>query len=384
MTEFDSSHVRNWISREQRAGRLRAGALMVCHGHQKPFRLCFGSRSQNVPRDEVSEDTAFWIASMTKPVVTVAAMRLIEDGKMTLHDAVTNYVPGFGSLGVMECDAGLVPLQRPVTVLDLMTHSSGLTYGAFGDEPIHREYRRLCAYDFQSDNATMASRLAQLPLLHQPGEVFEYGMSTDLLGRVIEVVAGETLDIVLRRLVLDPLGMHRTGFLPDPSTTATLPDSAVSDAFAPPVSTGPCWCSAGAGLFSTLADYNRFAAMLLGGGRLEGKQLLRPETVALMSRNNLPENVGYGDYTDTLGIIAPTPENGLGFGLSVAVRTKCVQAIPGAVGEILWPGISGANFWVDPVHELTVVLLTHAPEERAQHRIDLRRAVYAGLEAGQP
>lgn len=379
MTAFDLTPVRGWIAQEIAAQRLRAGALSIRSGAQKPFTLCFGNRSLNGREEPVSADTGFWIASMTKPVVTVAAMRLIEDGTLSLHDKVARFIPGFGEAGVMNGAQATRPLTRPVTLFHLMTHSAGLTYGAFGDDPIHEAYLRRGVYDFGADNAAMAARLARLPLLHQPGEVFEYGMSTDLLGRVIELATGEALGAALCRLVLDPLGMHRTGFIPDPSRTAHLPDSPVCAALAPPVSDAPRWQSGGAGLFSTLRDYTRFADMLHGRGRLEDHRLLQPGTVELMLRDHLPEDVGDGDYTDTLGITAPTPENGLGFGLGMAVRTRRVPDIPGGMGEFLWPGVSGANFWVDPERDLTVVFMTHAPDHRAQHRIDLRRAVYAGL-----
>jgi CubicO group peptidase (beta-lactamase class C family) len=225
----------------------------------------------------------------------------------------------------------------------------------------------------------MAEALASLPLLHQPGKVFEYGMSTDLLGRIVEVQTGQQLDDAVWELVLDPLNMRNTDFQPQPDRIADIPSSPVRDTLAPLMTIDQSWWSGGSGLCSTVSDYMRFARMLRNGGHLDGVTVLKPETLALMLRDQLPENVRYGSYTPALGITAPWPENGLGFGLGFAVRTRHDKKLPGGLGEFLWPGISGANFWVDPENELIVVFLTHAPDHRAEHRIGLRNAVYVGL-----
>ncbi|WP_458792471.1 TRAP transporter large permease subunit [Yoonia sp. MH D7] len=160
---------------------------------------------------------------------------------------------------------------------------------------------------------------------------------------------------------------------------ADIPASLIRDTVAPLISSEQLWWSGGAGLCSTVANYMRFARMLLNGGSLDSTQILRPETLALMCQDYLPENVGYGTYTAALGITAPWPENGLGFGLGFAVGTQVTEHLPGGIGEVLWPGVSGANFWVDPENDLIVVFLTHAPDHRATHRIELRNAIYAGL-----
>jgi len=375
---FDATPVERWIDTELAAGRLTGGVVEICQAGRTAFARSFGVRDQ--AGNPAMRDTAYWIASMTKPIVTVAAMRLIAKGAFALDDPVELFIPGFGRSGVLQPDGRNVEVDRPPLVRDLMTHLSGLTYGQFGNNAIHAAYMAAGVYDFSSDNAQMAERLATLPLLHQPGTVFEYGMSTDVLGRIIEVTAKAALDEALRALVLDPLGMTHTRFIPAPGQLAALPDTPTVRGLAPPFCERPSWFSAGGGLSSTLPDYLRFAEMLLCGGEVEGVRLLSADTFARMTRNHLPIDVDYGAYTATLGITAPWEANGLGFGLGLAVRmARRAPKVPGGLGEIFWPGLSGANFWVDPENALITILMTHAPEHRSQHRIDLRNAVYAGL-----
>ena len=377
-TFIESRPVEDWLESERAAGRLSGGAVEIRQAGSTVFSRTFGTRdTEGTP---VTADTAYWIASMTKPVVSVAAMMLVEQGRLGLSDPVRSLIPGFGEHGVLSDDGTIVDAVRPPVVLDLMTHVSGVTYGQFGNETIHGRYMEKKVYDFFSDNARMAARLSDLPLLHQPGTVFEYGMSTDLLGRVIEIVTGAALDRALRNFVLDPLAMDDTGFIPAQDRIATIPPSSTQRALAPPLTLEQTWFSGGGGLCSTVPDYMRFAEMLRQGGSLDGVRLLRSETLDFMLRDHLPAGVGYGSYTGGLGITAPTPENGLGFGLGFAVRTERRDHLPGGLGEFLWPGVSGANFWVDPENDLIAVFLTHAPEHRGQHRIDFRNAVYAGLE----
>ncbi|MBL4838825.1 MAG: beta-lactamase family protein [Kordiimonadaceae bacterium] len=379
-SNFNPASVEGWLSRELAAGRLEGGALEVHHTGKTVYTNEFGT--SNSYGEAVRRDTMFWIASMTKPVVSVAAMRLIERDELSLSDWVSDFVPGFGEHGVLTSSGDLEAAKRPPTILDLMTHTSGVTYDLFGNEAIHRRYAQAQVFDFRSNNVKIAEKLANLPLLYQPGTVFEYGMSTDMLGRVIEVLTGLPLDDALQDLVLGPLGMNDTSFLPDAKKIADIPPSAIRDNIAPLISPEQTWWSGGGGLYSTVTDYMRFARMLLHSGKLDGIRVLRPQTVALMRQDHLPENVKYGNYTAALGITAPWTENGLGFGLGFAVRTKCLDHVPGGMGEYLWPGVSGANFWTDPENDLIVVFLTHAPDHRSDHRIGLRNAVYAGLNWG--
>lgn len=378
---FDAEPVDRWIETNLAAGRLTGGGLEVRHAGRTVHARSFGVRAAD--GSPATRETAYWIASMTKPIVAVAALRLIAQGAFGLDDPVADFVAGFGRRGVLQPGGDCVPPNRPPLVRDLLTHLSGLTYGPFGNDAIHAMYMAAGVYDFASDNARIAERLAALPLLHQPGTVFEYGMSTDVLGRVVEIASKAPLDAALRALVLDPLGMSDTRFVPAPGRLAALPDAPTVRALAPPFRDGQSWFSGGGGLSSTLPDYLRFAEMLLGGGEAEGVRLLSPDMFALMTRNHLPADVGYGSYTAALGITAPWEANGLGFGLGLAVRTaRRDPELPGGLGEMFWPGVSGTNFWVDPENALIVVFMTHAPEHRTQHRIELRKAVYAGL--GKP
>ena len=376
---FDPSFVRSWIDRELEAERIFGGGLEVVVQGCTVHCEAFGSRSPN-GGDPVTEDTRFWIASMTKPVVSVAALQLIERGELSLQDPVSTFVPEFGDAGAWGPTGALEPVNRPPTVFDLFTHLSGITYGQFGSAEIHKRYADAGVYDFSSSNTEMAARLATLPLLHQPGTVFEYGMSTDLLGRVIEVVTGQSLDSALENAVLSPLVMSSTSFVPDQHRLAHLPPSNVQASVAPEFRRTPSWHSGGAGLFSTVSDYIQFARMLRGRGKLDDVQILKPETFDLMCQQHLPSGLGYGDYTGELGISAPWPENGLSFGLGVAVRVREHAGIPGGLGEFFWPGVSGCNFWVDPKNDLVAVFLTHAPLYRTTHRIELRDAIYSGMQ----
>jgi CubicO group peptidase (beta-lactamase class C family) len=316
---------------------------------------------------------------MTKPVVSVVALKLIESGKLSLTDRVSDYIADFAAAGVLTADGQTTPVSRTPTIHDLMTHTTGLTYGQFGTDDIHQRYSRVGAFDYQSDNETMATRLCQLPLLYQPGTTFEYGMSTDLLGRIIEIVTRQSLDKILHEFVFEPLGMTNTSFYPDQGPLAELAPSVVRDTIAPDFEHRPTWFSGGAGLFSTVSDYLLFARMLLGRGTLDDTEIVTPETFALMTTPALPADIDYGEYTASFGVSAPWVKNGLTFGLGLAIRTEEVDYIPGGVGEFFWPGVSGCNFWVDPKNSLIVVFLTHSPLHRTTHRLQLREAVYSGL-----
>lgn len=368
-----------WIDDECAAGRLDSGILSINIGGHAKYLRSFGFLDPRGSRPVV-EDSRFWIASMTKPVTSVAAMMLAERGRIELDAPVSRYIEGFGQRGVLDRFGETVPLNREPTILDLLTHTSGLTYGKFGNEHIHRLYQGAGVIDYSLDNAQIARRLADLPLLHQPGTVFEYGMSTDLLGRVIELATGETLATAFETMIFQPLGMLCTSFHPRPRDVARVPPSDIQRALAPPLNSAVRWQSGGAGLFSTAADYMKFASLLLNGGAHQRLPLLGKKQVAAMRRHQLPADIRFGAYTASLGPAAPLPENGLGFGLGLAVRTKLHSEIPGQVGEMFWPGASGANFWIDPAMQLIVVFLNHESGQRVRHRLGIRKAVYSALQ----
>lgn len=367
-----------WIDDERAANRLGAGVLSINIGGHARYLRSFGYLDRGGSRP-VTEDSRFWIASMTKPVTSLAVMMLVERGVIDLGAPVSRYIKGFGRRGVLDRFGETVPLKREPTILDLMTHMAGLTYGNFGNEHIHRLYQAAGVVDYSFDNAEIARRLADLPLLHQPGTVFEYGMSTDLLGRIVEIASGESLAAALETLIFQPLEMNNTSFHPRPRDVALLPPSDIQRALAPPLNSAVRWQSGGAGLFSTAADYVKFARLLLSGGKRHRLPLLGKKLTAAMLHHQLPAGISFGAYTAALGPAAPWPENGLGFGLGLAVRTSLHPDIPGNIGEFFWPGASGANFWADPATQMVVVSLNHESDERVRHRIGLRKAVYSAL-----
>lgn len=376
---FSPAKTRDWIFSELAEKRIVGCSINVLHKGLPVLCESFGQ--QNSKGALVTPSTRFWIASMTKPIVSIAALHLIERGVLSLGDPVSKFIVGFGEAGVLSPDGNVVPVHRPPTVKDLLTHASGVTYGQFGSDSIHQRYGQARVFEYTSNNAEMAARLTQLPLLHQPGTAFEYGMSTDLLGRILEIVTGDSLDTVLGDIVLKPLGMANTSFSPDPDTLSEIAPSPVQEAFAPDFTTSPTWFSGGAGLFSTGSDYMLFARMLLGRGKFKDIKIIERETFARMCQPSLAADVTYGQYTESLGISAPWAKNGLSFGLGVAVRTTELEGIPGGLGECSWPGVSGANFWVDPKNDLIVVFLTHAPLHRTTHRVQLRNAIYSGIDS---
>ncbi|WP_225785534.1 serine hydrolase [Xenophilus sp. Marseille-Q4582] len=362
-------------------GRMPGAVALVAQGgrivHQQASGWLDGPRSRAMP-----VDAHFWIASMTKPVTTAAALMLVEAGRLGLDDAVADHLPELRDLRLADGR----PPARPMTVRDLMRHTSGLAYGFMGEGPVHLAYRAAGVTDPGQTNEELVRKLARLPLLHEPGTVFEYSMSTDVLGRVVEVCAGQALGDFLHARIFAPLGMARTGFeVPGAGAAAIArPFPHESFALAPPAH-GARWLSGGGGLWSTAQDYVRFAQMLLDDGRWQGQQLLRPETVRAMRTDQLPAGVGYGAFTAGMGSIGPMPHNGRGFGLGLSLRLRdAPQAPPGHAGDFGWPGISGTNFWCDPAEGLVVLVLLQAPSQRLYYRDAARHAVYAGTLLAPP
>ena len=331
----------------------------------------------------MQRDTIFRLYSMTKPIVSVAVMMLLEQGKFLLCDPVQKYLPEFANQQVAVERDGIVTLQpvlRASTVHDLLRHTSGLTYGFFGDTPVKRAYRAAGVDPDANDSlSAFASRLAALPLHFQPGSTWDYGVSTDLLGRVIEVAGGMPLSQFLKTRLLDPLGMKDTSFyVTEPARQARLaeplPDDRVLGIGA--VIGNPRVArraeSAGGGLISSATDYARFALMLRNGGELNGRRILGPRTVEFMTSDHL------GSAIARTPLYLPGP--GYGFGLGFAVRTATGEAAaPGAPGEYYWGGAAGTYFWVDPRNDLVVVFMIQSPRQRAAYRTILRNMIYAAI-----
>ena len=358
------------------------GAVLLVARHGKVVQFEAVGRLDPAGNAPMGRDAIFRIASMSKPITTVAAMMLVEEGKLKLDDPVAKYIPAFGKVqvGVEKTDPNggkptleLVPVRRQMTVHDLMRHTSGLTYGFSGASLVKTAVDRAMqtVADGSKDNAAIADTLATLPLAYQPGTTWEYGHSTDILGRVIEVVSGQSLYQFLQLRLFDPLGMVDTSFY----VTDTGKHGRVAESFAddraigyidPRVAAKPEW--GGGGLLSTAADYARFAQMLLNGGTLDGKRYLSPKTVAFMTSDHLGTT------------ITTTPGAGYGFGLGFAVRRSAGEApYPAEVGEYHWGGTFGTYFWVDPKNDVVVVLMVQSPKRRLYYRTLLHDMVSAAM-----
>jgi CubicO group peptidase (beta-lactamase class C family) len=302
-------------------------------------------------------ETIFRIYSMTKPITTVAAMLLWEEGRFQLDDPVAKYLPELKGLRVHAGKGDeTVAAHREMTIRDLMRHTSGLTYGVFSNTPVDQLYKEMQILDPDSSLAEMVEKLGKLPLLHQPGTRFHYSVSTDVLGRLVEVVSGKPLDEFFQERIFRPLDMKDTGFFVPEDKLARLaanygPGLQVIDA--PGQSryrTRPKRLSGGGGLVSTARDYLRFCQMLVQGGDLQGTRLLRPETVQQMTTNQLPK--------EALPLrILDIPMPGVGFGLGFSVRLADVNPVLGVPGEFGWGGAASTHFWIAPKQELVVIVL---------------------------
>ena len=355
------------------------GVSMLIARHGKvAYRDFVGALRPGGPA--MTNDAIFRIYSMTKPIVSVAAMMLVEEGRLLITDPVSKYVPAFANtkVGVVNGDKiDLAPLKRPITVQDLMRHTSGLTYGFTGASPVQKLVKAANVIDANRTAAENVEAMAALPLMHQPGEVWEYSLSTDVLGRVVEIVEGARLSEVLQQRVFRPLDMVDTAFFTPESKLARRADpfsfevmiAAGADTRAS--TSPPKFESGGGGLMSTLADYTRFAAMLSFGGAIDGVRLLSPRTLAFMASDHLGVGVRKGHY-----LLWP----GHGFGLGFAVSNDPGKApTAGSVGEFFWGGMMGTAFWVSPRDSLFAVLMVQTPENREYFRVLFRNLVSAAI-----
>jgi CubicO group peptidase (beta-lactamase class C family) len=336
-------------------------------------------------------NTIFRIASMTKPFTSVAAMMLAEEGKLSIADPVARYLPELADLKVVvdSDDASAKKLtkeqpRRPMTVHDLLRHTSGLTYAHLTGPLLKQAYEAANVADEEQTNAEMAAKLGGLPLAYQPGTTWQYGMSTDVLGRVVEVVSGVDLDRFIVGRICKPLALADTGFGPIDAARTAQPQIDPATRKRPPMRDAtirPKWISGGSALLSTADDYLRFCQMLLNGGELAGIRLLSPLTVALMTSDHLTPEIRRSPSTPILfGALAPTPEHGIGFGLGFAVRTHAGRnPLPGSVGDFSWSGVTGTYFWIDPQQQLIAILMMLAPAQRLRYRYLMRTLVYQAI-----
>lgn len=329
----------------------------------------------------MARDSIFRIFSMTKPIVSVAVMALVEDGHLLLSDPVAKFIPEFASQQVGMVKDGkleLVPPARPMTVQDLLRHTSGLTYEHQGDGPVHKLYQESRVRSRKISNAEHAALVASFPLVCQPGAEFNYSRSTDILGRIIEVVSGKSLGTFLTERVLGPLQMAETGFSTSEANAGRLAEPFAADPW-----TGdkvalfnmceqPVMESGGGGLVSTTMDYARFCLMLRNGGTLDANRIIGRKTLELMASDHL------GPHVQTNGtLLSP----GHGFGLGFAVRREAgIAPFPGSVGQYFWSGIAGTFFWIDPKEDLFTVFMSQGPGQRDYTRTLVRDLVYAAVE----
>ncbi len=367
------------------------GAIVLIQQKGKPvYREYFGVQDV-VSKAPMTDQTIFRLFSMTKSLTAVVSMMLVEDGTIRLDDPVSKYIPSFANMKVgveKKAEDGtrtleLVPPNRPPTVLDLMRHTSGVTYGFYGDSLVRQAYKAANLYAGDFDLAEFAERIAKLPLHDQPGSLWQYGHSTDILARVMEVASGKPLLALEKEKLFDPLGMKDTGFFViDPEKQKLLAQPVPNDSdFRVGRINDPTvvkkWQSASGGMVSTMADYSRFVQMLLNGGTFEGKTYLSPKTFELMATDHIGKDSGIArDYFYF-------PGDGFGFGLGLAVRTDPGNAKPpppGSLGELKWDGASGCYFVVDRKQDMFFVLLEQTPSERQRIQSTLKRLVYEAME----
>ena len=376
-------------------GELPGAVLLIARGDNIAYYQAIGFQDRD-KKTAMKRDSIFRLASMTKPIVSVAAMMLVEEGKLDLMAPVSHYLPEFRDLkvGVEQADPAtgkptlvLEPQKRPMIVQDLLRHTAGLVYGQFGDQLVHKMYRDAKVGDRNDTLAEMVTKLSKLPLAHQPGEVWEYSVAVDVLGRVIEVVSGQELDAFIAERVAKPLDMTATDFYVHQPDLARLAEAqsppAGSNARMPPdVTRKPHLFSGGGGLVSTAEDYLHFCEMMLHSGEYHGRRLLAPHTVALMTADALPPGIGYSERAlTTTGDIAPTPAMGQGFGLGFAVRTAAGRnPLPGSVGNYYWTGAWGTTFWIGPAENLIAIQMIQTPSGvGGAYRRVFRELTYAAL-----
>jgi CubicO group peptidase (beta-lactamase class C family) len=362
------------------------GAIVLIQRHGKPvYFKCFGKRDVDAGID-MTPDTIFPLHSLSKTVTSFVAMMLVDRGNIKLDDPVSKYIPSFAGMkvGVERKDElgkavlDLVPLRRPVTIEDLLLHTSGITYGFYGDRGLVKAaYDGIYLGDF--DNAGFAERIAKVPLAEQPRTLWDYGHSIDVLGRVIEVASGQSLYQFEKTELFDPLGMTTTKFF--------LTDRDERSRYATPLRKDrhnernsldvTRWESGGGGLVTTIADFARFARMLLNGGALDGRTYLSPKTFAAMTT----DHIGPGSGVERNYFYFPG--DGFGFGYGFGVRTDPGNAVPpppGSPGEIKWDGATGAYLVVDRAQDMFFVVLQNAPSARQHVQVNLKKLVYDAFE----
>lgn len=371
------------LEAEVARGRVPGAVALISRNSRVAYFETFGQRrpapGAAAPGEPMTKDSIFRIYSMTKPIVSVAAMMLWEEGRFLLDDPVGKYLPELAGVKVAPPGGGSleqVPAARKITIQDLFRHTSGLTYEFRGNSPVHKMYMEAKIYSRHQTNAEQTATLGRMPLIHQPGTRWEYSRSTDVLGRLIEVLSGQTLGAFLQDRIFAPLAMVDTAFHVPQEKHSRLAEAFAKDPESGAtvqlleVRSAPKFESGGGGLVSTATDYARFLQMMLNRGTLDGTRLLSRKTVELMTADHL------GNITGAADLLVP----GYGFGLGFAVRLHPgIATMPGSVGQYFWGGLAGTTFWVDPAENLFALLLIQAPGQREYYRMLFRDMVYSAF-----
>lgn len=387
--EQASAHFR---TRYVEQGALPNVQLLVAREGKVVHRSSAGAaRADGTP---LADDAIFRIASMTKPLTAVAFMALVEEGRVALDDPVATVIPEFADLRVFESGGGAVPwvtrAAPPMRMIDLLRHTSGLTYGFLNRSNVDAAYRaqRILAPGGDRDADAVVAALAELPLEFAPGSAWNYSVSTDVLGIVVARLEGAPLDAVFRRRILAPMKMDDTFFHCPPDKVHRLTDAwmmtpagarVIDRAVDGRATREPVFKMGGGGLLSTIADYHRFCSMMLAGGTLDGARVIGRKTIDLMTRNHLPGGADIAALARAP--IADAGSGGTGFGLGVAVTIDPARTMmPGSAGEYFWSGIYSTQFFIDPVERIHAILMTQQmPVPTIPVRRDFRTMVYAAL-----
>lgn len=378
------ARITDYFNHEVSTGKIPGAIVLIQRKGQPAYYEAFGVRNV-ANKAPMTPDTIFTLFSMTKPITSVAALMLVEQGKLALDDEVGQYVKGFYTIKVGEEKPGpdgkpelsLVEPKRPILIHDLLRQSAGIPYASLAYGVVKKPYDDADLMSGKFTNAEVADKIAALPLISQPGDYWTYGHATDVLGRVVEVVSGKSLYQFEKENLLDPLGMTNTSFfITEPSRQALfaepLPNKHDKLDRDPRIVTK--WESGGGGMVSSMADYARFVQMLLNRGELNGKRILARKTVDLMTANHIGEAAGIKPW------VYYFPGGGYGFGLGVAVRTEAgVSHWAGSVGEYEWSGGSGTYFLVDPKEDMFAILMIQSPSQRGRIQSALKSLIYGAL-----
>ena len=376
--------IESFVDGEVAAGRIPGAIVLIQQHGKRVYFKCFGKRDVDAGTP-MTEDAIFPIHSVTKTITSVAAMMLVDRGTIALDDPVSKYIPSFAGMKVgfeRKDESGKtvldpVALRRPITIEDLLLHTSGITYGFYGVGLVKAAYDGIYLGDF--DNAGFVERIAKVPLAEQPRTLWDYGHSMDVLGRVIEVASGQSLYQFEKRNLLDPLGMTTTKFfLTDPGERARYAQPLAKDRHVERNSLNVTrWESGGGGMVSTVADFERYGAMLLNGGTLDGRTYLSPATFKAMTTDHIGPGAGvarnYYYY----------PGDGFGYGYGFGIRTDPGNAsppAPGSLGEIKWDGATGVYLVVDRAEDMFFVVMQDSPSGRMHVITTIKKIVYDALE----